>query len=152
MLKAIIAFIRRVTVARPKVVKAFGGEVIFKNLPKDKQDLLAQYVETIANAPEQIKVTLTPEDTAQVIEAQQTPVNTKIEMLTTLANTAVVASELNDVAVGIHKDNSGSYSLVEVKYSLDSKQAVVDKVKSYGKEREVVMSDFRIVAARKFMV
>lgn len=139
--------------ARPRVVKAFGGEVIFKNLPKDKQDLLAQYVETIANAPEQIEVTLTPKDTVIALDKHQLESsNSKLEMLNTLANAAVVASELNDVAVGIHKDNSGSYSLVEVKYNLDSKQAVVDKVKSYGKEREVVMSDFRIVAARKFMV
>lgn len=138
--------------ARPKVVKAFGGEVVIRNLPKDKQDLIAEYIEALEKLPEQSTVlsmdgptVLSSEETIKAVEEAVAEARQEL-------NDLIVNKPLDSLALGIHKDNSGSYRLVDVKYNIETKQAFVDSVKEIGKQREIAHSEFRVKAAQKLMV
>ncbi len=123
--------------ARPKVIKVFGGEVILKNLPKDKQDAIAKMVQTF-------EIESPPAEVESVVEA---------EVPAPVAKVAVEVNDLmKDLALGLMKDSSGTYKLVDVLYNVETKQAVVDSVREVGRHKEVAVSEFRVKAARKLMV
>lgn len=130
--------------ARPRTVRAFGGEVIIRNLPKDKQDIIAAYVEAFAAKGEAVV------DAEQVVQAvEAAPAEEKHEVIQELVN----PEEMPHTALGIHQENDGSFQFVEVVYNSQSGNAKVDKVRKFSKlDRTIALSEFRIQAARKFMV
>jgi hypothetical protein len=135
--------------ARPKTVKLFGGEVILKNLPKDKQDLIALYLDTLVAIPDGQPVpALTAEKALEFLnEPSSLSPAAKIEIVSQM-----IESEADGLALGMHKDSDGIYSLVDVKYNITTKEAFVENVKRIGKHKDVANSEFRVKAAQKLMV
>jgi hypothetical protein len=137
--------------ARPKTVKLFGGEVILKNLPKDKQDLIVLYLDTLAAIPDNQPV---PSSVNQFVETLDTPQIVVLEDgdITKLNDMTDYNLPMSDDALGLHKDSNGIYHLVNVKYNIITKQATVESVKEIGKHKDVANSEFRVKAAQKLMV
>lgn len=133
--------------ARPRVVKVFGGEVVIKNLPKDKQDQIAEYVEALVSNTKEVP-TIHIEDESVDLKLSDYDANIFVDALN---NDLTVNQPLTELALGLHKDSSGIYSIVDVKYNINTKQALVESVTSVGKYKDVATSDFKVKVAKKLM-
>lgn len=108
---------------RPRVLKLAEGEVILKNVPKEESDRIIALLSS-ANTSEE-------EQLEEVVEVDES---------------------LNETAIGVAKNITGHWHLVEVKYNLSSKKAAVASSKDLGQDKAIVLGDFRVLAAKKFMV
>jgi len=113
--------------ARPTTIKMGEGEVVLRNLPKEEI--------------ERIKALLTGEKSVgqELIEALQETVDVQQSNDTTNYNLP-----LNETALGFRKNNAGSYELISVKYNVDTKQAIVDKVQNLGENKQIAVYDLKV--------
>lgn len=119
--------------ARPRIIKFPEGEVIFKNLPKEKQDQLFDLV--MANKEAQ---------------PQSIPIQPVVEQQTQTQVTLNSDLPLQK-SFGLFKDSSGNWNLVEVRYDLDSREAEVAEVKNFGKDKNIAVGEFKFKVAKEFL-
>lgn len=124
--------------ARPRTIKVFGGEIIIRNLPKDKQDAIAEMLlqYEILNAGE-----------AVVEDSEQVELSSESQDAESLCSSE--DDHLTGKAVGL-QFSSGTFKLVDVLYNLHTLKAKVSEVRDVGNSTAVAQSDFRNKASRLF--
>lgn len=113
MVKFLILILKKVKgifTARPKSVNLSEGEVVLRNLPKERQDEL----EAIITKWDGGELKVMPENNEE-IKSNDT-------------------SHLKQVAVSFMKNSTGSWELVKVLFNPETKEATVSKVESLDKD------------------
>jgi hypothetical protein len=110
----------------PMKAKFSGGEVLFKNVPKDKVELVREFLKKLeANKPV---------DMEQVVALP--------------APTGV----LPDVSLGISKNSDGNYVIAVVKYNHESKEAAVEECIPAGNHKDIAKGKMKIVMHEKGII
>lgn len=145
--------------ARPTVLKFNGGEITFRNIPKEQIDMLKDVINKVAARGPVITE-------KQALELLNTPSNlppaTKLDMVDDLASHYPAeydkSNDLTDYnlpmdqkAVGFSKNVSGSYILALLNYNLENKQAMVTELKDLGKSRIIAENDLRVYVGKNFL-
>lgn len=119
--------------ARPRILRIEGGEIILKNLPKERGD---EIISLISGGQGESS---TKEET---LEEEPTPIVTP----------KLNKGELKHTALGLHKNSSGSWELVSVKYNSETREAEVESVKEYrAGDRQIAIGDLKVKVAKLMM-
>jgi hypothetical protein len=136
--------IRGKTMARPRVLRIDGGEIILKNLPKERGD---EIIALITGTKNETEVDETNSEEANLLSGGEEYVETKEENLKSVK--VVDRNSLLHTALGLNKNNSGIWELVSVKYNTETKEAEVESVKPYRQgEKQVAVGDLKVKIAK----
>jgi len=114
------------TMAPPMKAKFLGGEIQFRNIPKDKVDMVREYLKKLeANKP--------------------------VEMENVIPLPAPVGV-MPDTALGISKNSDGQYVVVVVKYNHSSNEAIVEELISAGNHKSLAEGKFKIICVEKNLI
>lgn len=124
--------------ARPRTIKMGDGEIILKNLPKEEAERITALLtqKEIQKQAQEVIQEMIEEDSIDLSTPDQLPVNLPLDR----------------VSLGIFQDKQGNWNIATVAFNEESKQAIVQSVKNYNKEKAIAMGDFKVIAARKMMV
>ena len=102
--------------ARPKVIKLEQGEVVLRNLPKEKQDEIAAML---------LGEKALEEETAE-------------------APAPVDVSNMNSKTLGLTKATDGRWKLVNISYNHETMEAAVTSVVDAGDNKAIALGMFKV--------
>ena len=113
----LVFYLRRLfKMARPKVIKLEQGEVVLRNLPKEKQDEIAAML---------LGEKALEEETAE-------------------APAPVDVSNMNSKTLGLTKATDGRWKLVNISYNHETMEAAVTSVVDAGDNKAIALGMFKV--------
>jgi len=131
--------------ARPRTIKLFGGEIIIRNLPKDKQDAIAEMLLEY----ESLNVSNPAEESLAPAEESLEHIDLFPEHKDADSLCSSEDDYLTGKALGL-QFSGGTFKLVDVSYNLHTLKARVNEVRDVGNSTAVAQSDFRNKASKLF--
>lgn len=127
--------------ARPKVIQLDQGKVSLQDFPPDVSADLVDHIKAFFNPPTTLQLS-SSQDLVSIIKEARSDLQTSFKTLN-----EVKLDTLQDVslAVKIDKKNLKVY-LVEVKYNIETKEAVVTHTEEFDNAREASVK-FKVKAA-----
>lgn len=149
--------------SRPRHIQLPDGEVRLKGFSKERADELARLLTGQVSAS----------DNLEVKEIASKTQNAMIENVTIFSNAinelpegnlvlgeperteegtswpVGVEVELNNTALGFHKDSSGNFQLVTLKYN--EELAVIENTKNLGKDTTIARHEFKVEIGKKLL-